>query len=242
MSTAELPSVVHVRYAWAEDVTDLAWLCSQAEQERAGSLEDPVSQVLSLVTAALLREATAMLTGIPPASADIGHWCRICRQVGDHGRPVAFDPAGMTIPQVFLSASRTGQTAVVAASAGAPIGLAVASGRARIQLDTSILTPVEIAALSQVDPIDQPESWQRTALRKLAIGKATGYGDQITPRSLDVLGGVLRSWPGPLEEEVAGGVQLVDVPELPGGLLGSVAYLGARRPLVVCAPSSLVTT
>jgi len=191
-----------------------------------------------LATAGLLREAVAMLTGIPPGSADIGHWCRVCRTVGDHGRPVAFGPSGLTMRGVYLSAARAGEIAAVAASSQAPVGLDIVKPKLHIEFDTSILTHAEASDLAAADSLERSTVWNKAVMRKMAVGKATGFGGAIVPASLDTLGGVLRSWPPSIEEEVSGGVQLVDVKGLPEGYLGALAYLGARRPIIVVSRTS----
>jgi 4'-phosphopantetheinyl transferase len=208
-----------------------------AEMARAERAADDTAFGLAVVSAALLRHAAAMLTGMPAASADIGHWCRLCKTVGDHGRPVAFDPSGRTMPGVFLSCARAGKTVLVAASAHAPVGIDTVEPDA-VPADGShhrSLSAQELAFFDRIGDDKQAAWWLRTWVRKEAVLKAAGLGLALAPSLLDVSGGVLRGWPRELDSDVADGVQLVDLDRVPGGQLAAVAFLGPRRPMVVAA-------
>jgi 4'-phosphopantetheinyl transferase len=229
--------VVHILSADLSDAPYYHPMLTWAETARAERETDDDDFALAIVSAGLLRHAAAMLTGMPAASTDIGHWCRLCKTVGDHGRPVAFDPSGRTIPSVFLSCARAGQTVLVAASAHAPVGIDTVEPDA-VPADGShrrSLSDQELAFFDRIALDKQEAWWLRTWVRKEAVLKAAGLGLAIAPNLLDVSGGVLRSWPRELERDVSDGVQIVDLDRVPGGQIAAVAFLGARRPMVVAA-------
>ncbi|MDR0433252.1 MAG: 4'-phosphopantetheinyl transferase superfamily protein [Bifidobacteriaceae bacterium] len=240
MTTPPAPTTAGVVHIFTADVSDapiyhpmLTW----AETARAEREPDDHAFALAIVSAGLLRHAAAMLTGMPASSADIGHWCRLCRTVGDHGRPVAFDPSGRTIPSVYLSCARAGDTVLVAASAHASVGIDTveptsvpADGQPRLSLCEQ-----EQGFFDRVSAENRDSWWLRTWVRKEAILKATGLGLALAPSQLDVSGGILHSWPRELDHDVSDGVQLVDLDRVPGGQIAAVAFLGPRRPMVVAA-------
>jgi 4'-phosphopantetheinyl transferase len=229
--------VVHILSAELSDVPLYHPMLSWAETARAEREANDDDFGLAIVSAGLLRHAAAMLTGMPPASADIGHWCRLCRTVGDHGRPVAFDPSGRTIPGVYLSCARAGQTVLVAASAHAPVGIDTVAPDA-VPSDGShrrSLCEQEQAFFDRITADKQEAWWLRTWVRKEAVLKAVGLGLALAPNLMDVSGGILRSWPRELDADVSDGVQIVDLDRVPGGQIAAAAFLGPRRPMVVAA-------
>jgi 4'-phosphopantetheinyl transferase len=215
-------------------------MLSAEELRRAESAGDDAAYAHSVVTSAFLRLATAMLTGMPPGSIDIGHWCRGCAQIGDHGRPVAFDPAGRTLPRVFLSAAHAGDAVMVVASAHGPVGVDVepvdedtAGDLADAEALAVLLSPAELEIFDTVPPEERLEWWLRTWVRKQALLKATGHGLTVPPSRLDVTGGTLRAWPPMLADDIVHGVHLIDYSRTAPGHLAAIAFLGARRPLVI---------
>jgi hypothetical protein len=51
-----------------------------------------------------------------------------------------------------------------------------------------------------------------------------------------VSGGVLRAWPPEMDDDLAGGCQIVDLSRVRADHVASLAYLGPRPPLVLHAP------
>ncbi|MDR3201823.1 MAG: 4'-phosphopantetheinyl transferase superfamily protein, partial [Bifidobacteriaceae bacterium] len=83
-------------------------------------------------------------------------------------------------------------------------------------------------------PENQRDHWRtRTWVRKQAVLKATGHALTVDPSLLDVAGGVVREFPMQLAQDLANGVQIVDLPRVPAGYCAAIAYLGAAPPLVV---------
>jgi 4'-phosphopantetheinyl transferase len=229
--------VVHILSADLSDAQYYHPMLTWAETARAEREAEDDAFALAIVSAGLLRHAAAMLTGMPAASADIGHWCRLCKTVGDHGRPVAFDASGRTIPSVFLSCARAGNTVLVAASAHAPVGIDTVEPDA-VPADGShrrSLSDQEQTFFDRIAPDKQEAWWLRTWVRKEAVLKAAGLGLAVSPNVLDVSGGVLRSWPRELNPDMSDGAQIVDLDRVPGGQIAAVAFLGPRRPMVVAA-------
>ncbi|MDR1294207.1 MAG: 4'-phosphopantetheinyl transferase superfamily protein [Bifidobacteriaceae bacterium] len=229
--------VVHILSADLADAPLYHPMLTWAETARAERETDDSAYGLAIVSAGLLRHAAAMLTGMPASSADIGHWCRLCRTVGDHGRPVAFDPSGRTIPSVYLSCTRAGETVLVAASAHAPVGIDTVEPDAvpADGLPRHSLCEQEQGFFDRIASDKRDAWWLRTWARKEAVLKATGLGLALAPNLLDVSGGILHSWPRELDGDVSDGVQIVDLDRVPGGQIAAVAFLGPRRPMVVAA-------
>ncbi|MDR3202843.1 MAG: hypothetical protein LBT54_06920, partial [Bifidobacteriaceae bacterium] len=118
-----LSGVVHVLSAPPREAPRLRGTLAEWELERAAALDDAGARARSIVSAALARHGAAMLTGNAPSLIDVGRWCRTCATVGDHGRPVVFDAAGMTMTNVHLSTAAAGGLVVAAASASGPVGI-----------------------------------------------------------------------------------------------------------------------
>jgi 4'-phosphopantetheinyl transferase len=238
---APTAGVVHILTARPSEASDYEWMLSGEELARAAGLSNPWDAARAIVSAGLLRRAVALLTGTPASLVDVGRWCRVCSTVGDHGRPVAFDPSGHTIPRVHLSSAHAGEVVLAAASAAGPVGVDVEpTGRGDFDgFDESSLSEEERDLVNEVPPAERDEWRLRIWVRKQAVLKATGHGLSVSPAEFCVAGGHVRQASPRLAEDFGPGVHIIDLTRVPVGHIASAAFLGSFRPIIVLAPSGV---
>jgi 4'-phosphopantetheinyl transferase len=229
---------VHVLVAAPADVRWLGGEASRAEEVRAARFRDPADRARSLVAAALLRRAVALLDGRRPAEVAVGRWCRGCARLADHGRPVVWGAGGVE-PGVHLSVAHSGDVVVAAVTDAGPVGVDVEreAGTDFEGFDDGVLSDREQAHLRRLPP-EVRAAWRaRTWTRKEALLKATGHGLAVEPRGVDVLeldDDAVR-WPQALADDLRppARAHLVDLPVLAPGHAATLALLATAGPEVV---------
>lgn len=191
-----------------------------AERSRAAGIKDPTTRREFLAGRIALRDFAAGVLGVQPADLTFVSACPDCGTGPeiDHGRPgylLAGAPAGL-----FLSLSRSGGWALLAAGSGAAVGVDLehTSGVGFAGFDDVALTPGERELLSAVPP-EQAARWRAAAwARKEALLKAHGTGLRTDPASVDAFA------------DFADGTRLVDLDPadlgLPSEFAAALAVLG----------------
>lgn len=217
-----VPGVCHVWWARPDDVHPLHdALLAPADLLRRAQLRQPADRQRLTAAAAVLRTVLSAHIGVPPARVEIDRSCPGCG--GQHGKP--------RLPGLHVSVSHSAGAVAVAVGRDGPIGIDVEQiGRhdpAELErLADQVLAPQERAELARLAGRFRARGFTTYWTRKEALVKATGEGLDAPLDSVVVTRPSdpprLVRWEG---RAPAASLHALDPPD---GVVGTVAFLGAR--------------
>ena len=209
-----------------------AALLDPAERERLERLHRSADQLRYAAAHGLVRLVVGAQLGCSPGEVEIVARCARCG--GTHGKPQLRDAAG----RVAFSLAHAGRRAVVAVTAGTPVGVDVEEVTRGFTADEplvrSALCGREAETLARLPAVQRAAAFLRYWTRKEAILKATGDGLTVAPAALEVSGPHelprLRAWNAPSAGPATVGLRDLD---LGPDYCAALAMLGPALRVVV---------
>jgi 4'-phosphopantetheinyl transferase len=158
-------------------MADSKWMLTEDELQRASRFRDLEARHAFVVAHGWVRKVLSAYTDIPP------HLLRF--ETGPYGKP--FIERRLDHQNVEFNLSHSGSIAILAVTAGVPIGIDIERIRP-ISSDVAAhcLTPGEVVALNALPSDLRNKSFMRCWTRKEAYLKATGMGLNVPLNDVEV--------------------------------------------------------